>query len=85
MAPEDVAAVLFSPDSRSLLTGSYGYTARFSPAPAPVAGEPERIRLWIEVITGMELDEEGVIHVLDAATWSQRCLRLNESGGPPMP
>jgi WD40 repeat protein len=44
--------------------------------PVPVAGEPERIRLWVEVLVGMELDESGGTHALDAATWQQRRRRL---------
>jgi WD40 repeat protein/serine/threonine protein kinase len=81
----EVAAVAFSPDGRTVLTGSYDHTARFWPVPPLVTGEAERIRLWIQVITGMELDEEGGIHMLDAAAWSERCRCLNEAGGSPMP
>jgi WD40 repeat protein len=81
----EVAAVAYSPDGRTVLTGSYDNTARFWPVPGPVDGEPERIRLWTQTITGMELDDQGVIHVLDASTWYQRRQRLNELGGPPVP
>jgi hypothetical protein len=50
-----------------------------------VAGSAERVRLWVEVLTGMELDEERGIHVLDAAAWQQRRDRLDGLGGPPPP
>jgi WD40 repeat protein len=48
-----------------------------------VAGEPERIELWAQVLTGMELDEGGFARTLDAGTWQQRRRRLAELGGPP--
>ncbi len=81
----EVAAVAFSPDGRTVLTGSYDGTVRFWSVPAPVAGEPERIRLWVEVITGMELDSSNVIHLLDATTWQDRKHRLEQLGSPPAP
>jgi predicted RNA polymerase sigma factor len=46
-------------------------------------GEPERIKLWAQVVTGLEVDELTAAHVLDAATWQQRRLRLQELGGSP--
>jgi hypothetical protein len=53
--------------------------------PQPVQGSAERITLWVQVLTGMELDADGVPHDLDADTWKQRKQRLQELGGPPMP
>jgi WD40 repeat protein len=47
------------------------------------SGEPERIELWAQVLTGMELDEGGFARALDADTWQQRRKRLAELGGPP--
>lgn len=75
----------FSPDGRSVLTGSADRTAQFWDVPAPVEGTVERIVLWVQVLTGMELDDEGEAHPLDAATWQQRRQRLQECGGPPRP
>jgi len=46
-------------------------------------GEVERISLWIQVMTGSELDASGTVRVLDAKTWNQRRSRLGEFGGPP--
>jgi hypothetical protein len=31
-------------------------------------GEPERIMLWTQAITGLEVDELTAVHVLDAAS-----------------
>jgi hypothetical protein len=33
----------------------------------------------------MELDDNGAVHLLDAATWRKRRQRLHELGGPPLP
>jgi eukaryotic-like serine/threonine-protein kinase len=77
--------VAFSPDGRLLLTGCWDRTARLWPVPVPVAGAPERVRLWAQVLTGLELDDDGVIHVLDAPTWQERRQRLEDLGGPPLP
>ena len=62
----------FSPDGKTVLTGSDDQSARLWPVPTPLQAEPQRIVLWLQVITGMELDEHGSIRVLDAATWQQR-------------
>ena len=40
--------------------------------PAPLEGNGERITCWTEIITGMELDVEGMVHVLDAGIWHER-------------
>ena len=54
-------------------------------APAPLEGSVERIVLWTQVITGMEVDPSGTPHVLDAPTWQQCSQRLKELDGPPTP
>jgi hypothetical protein len=66
------------------LTGSYDKTARLWKVPQPLRGDPERIKLWTQVITGLEVDDLTAVHVLDAATWEQRRQRLQELGGPPL-
>src|SRR5262249_14363826 len=75
--------VALSADGKIALTGSsYDKTARVWHVPQPLAGDPERIRLWAQVITGMETDDYGTIRVLDAATWQERRQRLQKLGGP---
>ena len=52
-----------------------------------VAGnEPvERLTLWVQVLTGRELDAGGSARDLESATWHERRRRLQELGGPPLP
>jgi WD40 repeat protein/serine/threonine protein kinase len=81
----EVRAVAFSPDGRLLLTGSFDGTSRLWDVPSPVAGDMERITLWVQVLTGMELDRDGLFQMSDAAAWQQHSHRLQELGGPPLP
>ena len=78
-----VIAVTFAPDGRSLLTGAAEENAiRRWPVPVPVAGDAESLRLWLQTATGMEMDDEGGIRVLDADTWQERHQRGQNRGGP---
>jgi hypothetical protein len=78
-----VIAVAFSPDGKAALTGSNDRTARLWKVPRPIQGDPERILLWVQVLTGQDLDEHGSVLELDANTWEQRRQRLQALGGPP--
>jgi hypothetical protein len=66
-----------------VLTGSYDVTARLWAIPLRAAGSQERVALWVQVLTGKELDEHGAVRLLDAGTWHERRRRLEELGGPP--
>jgi WD40 repeat protein len=78
-----VLAVRFSPDGQTILTGSGDYAARLWPRQRALTGTIEQIVLWIEVATGMELDADGDVHLLESAEWQKRRQRLAELGGPP--
>jgi WD40 repeat protein len=80
---DQVHAIAFSPDGRTVLSGSSDKTARLWTAPKPIAGELQQILLWIEVITGMELTDSGIMRPLDATDWQERCQHLVELGGAP--
>ena len=80
-----VFAVAFSPDGKTILTGSHAGTARLWETPAPLPDDLPRLIAWVETLTGLELDEQGAIRVLDGAAWRQRRDRLSQLGGPPQP
>src|SRR5262249_17581671 len=42
-----------------------------------------RLSLWIEMFTGLELDEQGAVRMLGTTQWAERRQRLNQLGGPP--
>jgi WD40 repeat protein len=78
--------VAFGPDEQSVLTaGRDGELTRWQVETAPVAGDVERVRLWVQVLTGTELDGERVAGSLSRDTWGERRRRLEELGGPPLP
>jgi peroxiredoxin len=74
----DVWTVSCSPDGKRAVTGSNDGTAALWALPAPIQGEIEQLRLWAQIVTGMELDQSGAIHVLDAKAWQERCGRFEE-------
>jgi WD40 repeat protein/tRNA A-37 threonylcarbamoyl transferase component Bud32 len=80
-----VNAVAFSPDGKLLVTGSTDGSARIWDVPAPLTCDVERIVLWAQVLTGMELGPDGVVRVLGPEAWHQRRQQLQKLGGPPVP
>jgi WD40 repeat protein len=80
-----VRLVAFSPDGKTLLTSGFNAARciRLWPVPAPVAGDVKRLTLWTQVLTGMELSNEGVVNALDAEQWHERRDLLQRLGGPP--
>ena len=82
--PRPVGSAAFSPDGRLLLTACQDPRARLWAVPAPLEEPVERIRLWLEVSTGMELDAGGAARVLGPTTWQERRRLLDERGGPPV-
>lgn len=65
-------AVAFSPDGRTVLTGSRDETARLWPLPAPLEGEADTITALVQTLTGTELSPSGGTRVLDATALQQR-------------
>jgi WD40 repeat protein/tRNA A-37 threonylcarbamoyl transferase component Bud32 len=80
-----VRLVAFSPDGKTLLTSglSDNRCVRLWPVPSPLAGDVERLVLWTQVLTGMEMNSEGVVNTLDAEQWRERREHLEKLGGPP--
>jgi WD40 repeat protein len=80
-----VLSVCFSPNGKTVLTASFDGNARLWQLPPPVQGEAKRLTRWVQVLTGMELDANGVVHILDGRTWHQRRQELAALPDPPLP
>jgi eukaryotic-like serine/threonine-protein kinase len=80
----EVWAVGYSRDGKTVLTGSDDKTARLwqLPTPLPLEAPVERVVLWTQVVTGMELDPNGLTSAMDVQTWQHRCQHLLEMSGP---
>jgi WD40 repeat protein/serine/threonine protein kinase len=72
----------FSPDGRFVLLapGQAGVPIELWPVPARTEPLPRDLKLEAQVLTGLELDPEGTIHVLDPGKWEQVRQRLLEQG-----
>ncbi len=76
------ATVAFSPDGTTLLVSGYGVATRLMEVP-DLPDDLERAVVWIEAITGLEVNDRGDIILLDEAAWKARRERLASLGGPP--
>ncbi len=80
--PDAVHRVAFIEDGTTLFTD--GVVARLFRVPADLPDELDRVAAWVEVITGLRLDQQrGLIEVLDNAAWLERREQLMRLGGPP--
>ncbi len=79
-----VLAIAVDPKTSTYVTGSLDGTARVCRVPQELEGDPDRLALWCEVVTGMELDPNDSVRVLDAATWNAHRRELDRLGGPPV-
>ena len=92
-----IVSLVVEPDRRRLLAGCYhgaspsirvGHTntAVSWALPATTGSTLERIELWVQVATGLELDSRlGFVRVLDDPTWLDRGARFADIGGPDAP
>jgi tetratricopeptide (TPR) repeat protein len=75
-------AAAFSPDVQSVVVGSKKKTTVWK-APAPLALDVSRLAAWVEMASGLEMDEDGSIRQLGADAWQQRREWLEQLGGLP--
>jgi serine/threonine protein kinase/WD40 repeat protein len=76
---DKVMGAAFLPDGRGLVTGNVDGSIQFWELPPPMPGGPEEIRRQVEVLTGLELDANGVVRGLDPGMWQQRRMQLLDS------
>jgi WD40 repeat protein len=74
---DTVRAVAFSADGKSVITGSHDKTARLWDVAAELPDDLERVANWVEVLTGLTLDDSGSIQLLDNAAWLRRRAKVN--------
>jgi WD40 repeat protein len=67
-----VSGAAFSSDGGRFATGSTGRMAWLWKTPTPWEGDPAAIARRIERLTGMELDDNDGLHILDVAAWRER-------------
>jgi hypothetical protein len=53
--------------------------------PVLVEGKLERVLLWTQILTGMDLDNRGAVRVLGAGEWQDSRRRLADLDGSPQP
>jgi hypothetical protein len=76
----EVKSVAFSPTEPKFLVASADRTKVFlSDLPTPKEGSAEQLRVWVEVLTAMALDDNGVFRGLTAEEWEERKGRLKQS------
>jgi WD40 repeat protein len=79
-----VYGVAFRPDGRSVAVWGMGPTVRLWPVPSPLEGEPQQVARQMEARTGLELDPNGTVRVLDVPTWRERRGLLQDLGSSEM-
>jgi WD40 repeat protein/serine/threonine protein kinase len=78
--PGPVVRVAFSLDGATILTATEDEMARDWRVPTAITGSPEEIELWTQVVTGLELEADGGVLILDTDTWQNRRQMLINAG-----
>jgi WD40 repeat protein len=77
--------VAVDPRSGWFVTAGPDGTAKLWRAPFSLKASLNQIVLGAQVRTGVELDPDGGVKVLDVADWRRRRQRLENEGGYPLP
>lgn len=67
-----VVDIALSPDENTAVLADWNGYGVIWRLPQPIEGTPSEIRAWVELMTGMRLDEAGGIVPLTAAEWRDR-------------
>ncbi|MGB2820129.1 MAG: redoxin domain-containing protein [Phycisphaerae bacterium] len=70
-----------SPDGKMVATASEDGTAKLWAMPTPAPGEPEKVSLWAQIMTGMALDDWGAVRVLDPNAWRMSRIAFEDALG----
>jgi WD40 repeat protein len=81
----DLVAVgpILSRDGHTIYFATIQGQVRKWSSPNPVVGDIAKLKLWIDVVTGTEMDAAGVVTPLEPEEWQRRKTRLMELGGGP--
>jgi WD40 repeat protein len=78
-SPGRAVCVAFGADGRRFLTSNSSQSAWLRETPIPLEYDLANIALWVQVLTGTELDDDENIHVLDSDTWLKRRHQLRSA------
>jgi WD40 repeat protein len=82
--PDVVHSAGFGPDGQTIVTMAGDSRVRTWNVATRLADEPARLTLWVQVLTSLNLDRNGGVHVLSTAAWQQRRKELAVLGGSPL-
>jgi WD40 repeat protein/tRNA A-37 threonylcarbamoyl transferase component Bud32 len=79
----NVGAVALRADGKVLACGGRDGRITLWRIPTLLEGSPERVRLWVETLTGLELNGGELVRELSPEALEQRRRQLQQLGGPP--
>jgi hypothetical protein len=74
----------FADGKKFLVTGEGTDAVSVWEMPTPVEGTVERLILWAQALSGLEMDATGALHQQDAARRAATRKLLQQAGGPPL-
>jgi WD40 repeat protein len=84
--PGGIMTLAFRPDGlRVVTTGRDATLRQWLTPPSPLDGDPELLRLWVEVQCGLELDPQGAVRSLAPEDIEERRRRLQVEGSVALP
>jgi WD40 repeat protein len=80
---QGIRALAFSRDGKTIVLADSSNTLQQWNVPMALAGDRQRIRLWVQTISGKEVDARGVFTDVEARLWEDRQQALLDQGGWP--